>query len=59
MKENEKEEKTYTDRPGEALVLGDICDVERLHGVLDILAVHVVNLTDITVPEETNNKTTS
>lgn len=43
-----------TDRPGEALVLGDVCNVERLHGVFNILGVHVVNLTDITVPEVTH-----
>lgn len=46
-----------TDCPGEALVLGDVCDVERLHGVFNILGVHVVNLTDITVPVETHNNT--
>lgn len=52
-----------TDCPGEALVLGDVCDVERLHGVFNVLSIHVVNLTDITVPEEkhrnTNNFTTN
>lgn len=37
------------------MVLGDVCDVERLHGVFNILAVHVVNLTDVTAPEETHN----
>lgn len=39
------------------MVLGDVHDVERLHGVFNILGVHVVNLTDITVPEETHNST--
>lgn len=39
------------------MVLGDVRDVERLHGVFNILGVHVVNLTDITVPEETHNST--
>lgn len=52
-----KRKKRYTDCPGEALVLGDVHDVERLHGVFNILGVHVVNLTDITVPEETHNST--
>ena len=45
-----------TDCPGEALVLGDVCDVERLHCVFDVLGVHVVDLTDITVPEEKHIK---
>lgn len=39
------------------MVLGDICNVERLHGVFNILGVHVVNLTDITVPVETSKNT--
>lgn len=41
-----------TDCPGEALVLGNICDVERLHCVFNVLSVHVVNLANVTVPEE-------
>lgn len=44
-----------TDCPGEALVLGHVCNVERLHGVLDILSIHVVDLADITVPAETHD----
>lgn len=52
-----RSKKRCTDRPGEALVLGDVCDAERLHGVFYILCVHVVNLTDITVPEETETHT--
>lgn len=39
-----------TDRPGKALVFGDVRDVQRLHGVLYILGVHVVYLTHVTVP---------
>lgn len=51
-----KERKTrYTDCPGEALVLGHVSDVERQHGVLDILSVHVVNLADVAVPAETRD----
>lgn len=42
----------YTDCPGESLVLGDVCNVERLHGVFDILGVHVVDLTDVTLSEK-------
>lgn len=34
------------------MVLGDVGDVERLHGVFDVLGIHVVNLTDVAVPEE-------
>lgn len=45
----------YTDCPGEALVLGHVCDVERQHGVLDVLSVHVVNLADVAVPAETRD----
>lgn len=43
----------HTNRPGETLVLGDVSNVERLHGVFDVLGVHVVNLTDVAVPAET------
>lgn len=43
----------FANRPGKALVLGDVGNVERLHGVFDVLGVHVVNLTDVAVPEET------
>jgi hypothetical protein len=39
-----------TDHPGKALVFGDVRDVQRLHGVLYILGVHVVYLTHVTVP---------
>lgn len=38
--------------PRKPLVLGDICDVQRLHSVLNILSVHVVNLVDVTFPAE-------
>lgn len=56
QKETKKQIKTRgTDCPGEALVLGHVGNVERLHGVLDILSIHVVNLADITVPAETHD----
>lgn len=45
-----------TDRPGEALVLGDVSDVERQHGVSDILSIQVINLSAVTVPEKKNTK---
>lgn len=53
-----KTKKRHTDCPRETLVLGDVGNVERLHGVFDILGIHVVNLLDFTVPEETQNHTT-
>lgn len=40
--------------PRKPLVLCDICDVQRLHSVLNILSVHVVNLVDVTFPVEGN-----
>lgn len=45
-----------TDGPGEVSVRAHVGDVERLHGVLDILSVHVVHLADVTVPAETQTK---
>lgn len=53
--ENTQIKTRCTDCPGEALVLGHVCNVERLHGVLDILSIHVVDLADITVPAETHD----
>lgn len=52
-KEVEGERQCRANRPGEALVLGDVGDVEGLHGVFDVLGVHVVDLTDVVIPAET------
>lgn len=43
-----------TDRPGEALVLGHVCNVERLHAALHILSIHVVDLAQVLVPANTH-----
>lgn len=53
-KEKKAEERADTDGPGEALVLAHVGDVERLHGVLHILSIHVVHLADVSVPAETH-----
>lgn len=46
----------HTDHPREALVLGDIADVKWLNGVFDILCIHVVYLTDITISGEKSTR---
>lgn len=52
-KKVEAERWCNANRPGETLVLGDVSNVEGLHGVFDVLGVHVVNLTDVAIPAET------
>lgn len=52
-KKVEGEQWCDANRPGETLVLGDVSNVEGLHGVFDVLGVHVVNLTDVAIPAET------
>ena len=47
--EKQRSEEQESDRPGKALILGDVCDVEGLSGVLHVLGVHVVDLTDVTL----------
>lgn len=55
-KREKKEKKKCTDRPRKALVLGDIGNVQRLHGVFNILGVHIVNLAVIVAPEKKHTK---
>lgn len=55
-KKREKRKEKSTDRPRKALVLGDIGNVQRLHGVFNILGVHIVNLAVIVAPEKKHTK---